>query len=84
VLCSVGMGLWYVSWRSKECRVETCVRQSLSEACRSYLLSMREGMEYMGGWTKADLNRLRHQMSVQQRGIDEIAEEIRHRCGCRS
>jgi hypothetical protein len=36
----------------------------------------------MGGWTKADLTRLRQQMSAQQRSIDEIAEEIRHRWGC--
>jgi transcriptional regulator with XRE-family HTH domain len=36
----------------------------------------------MGSWTKADLNRLRHQMTIQQRSIDEIAEEIRHHCAC--
>ncbi len=36
----------------------------------------------MGSWTKADLNRLRHQMTIQQRSIDEVAEEIRHHCAC--
>jgi hypothetical protein len=35
----------------------------------------------MGTWTKADVTRLRHQMAAQQRNIDEIADEIRHRYG---
>jgi transcriptional regulator with XRE-family HTH domain len=52
------------------------------KTCRSYLIPVREGMEHMGSWTKADLNRLRHQMTIQQRSIDEIAEEIRHHCAC--
>jgi hypothetical protein len=36
----------------------------------------------MGKWTKAQLNRLREQMTAQGRSIDEIAEEIRHQCSC--
>lgn len=36
----------------------------------------------MGKWTKAELNRLRQLMTAQHRSTDEIAEEIRHLCGC--
>jgi tetratricopeptide (TPR) repeat protein/transcriptional regulator with XRE-family HTH domain len=36
----------------------------------------------MGTWTKAGLNRLRERMNTQGWTTDEIAEEIRHQCGC--
>jgi hypothetical protein len=36
----------------------------------------------MGKWTKRDVNRLRVQMQDQGRGIEEIAEEIRHLTAC--
>lgn len=36
----------------------------------------------MGSWSKRDVNRLRKQMSEQNRSIDEIAGEIRHLAGC--
>jgi hypothetical protein len=36
----------------------------------------------MAGWSKRDVNRLREQMKLQGRSLDEIAEEIRHLSGC--
>jgi transcriptional regulator with XRE-family HTH domain len=36
----------------------------------------------MSKWTKAELNRLRKLMTAQHRSTDEIADEIRHQCGC--
>lgn len=36
----------------------------------------------MGKWSKRDVNRLRTRMQDQGRGIEEIAEEIRHLTGC--
>jgi tetratricopeptide (TPR) repeat protein len=36
----------------------------------------------MGKWSKRDVNRLRTVMTEQGRGLDEIAEEIRHLTGC--
>ena len=36
----------------------------------------------MSKWTKAEVSRLRERMAAQGRGSDEIAEEIRYRCGC--
>ncbi|MGH8902125.1 MAG: helix-turn-helix domain-containing protein [Egibacteraceae bacterium] len=36
----------------------------------------------MSKWTKAQVNRLRELMAAQRRAIDEVAEELRYRCGC--
>ncbi|WP_240506943.1 hypothetical protein [Thermoactinospora rubra] len=36
----------------------------------------------MSGWSKRDVNRLRTQMASQGRGVEEIAEELRHLCRC--
>jgi hypothetical protein len=36
----------------------------------------------MGKWTKEKLNQLREQMTTQRRCADELADEIRYRCGC--
>ncbi|MGH8888027.1 MAG: hypothetical protein ACRDYX_23310, partial [Egibacteraceae bacterium] len=36
----------------------------------------------MAKWAKEELNRLREQMTAQRRCTDELADEIRYRCGC--
>lgn len=36
----------------------------------------------MSKWTKAQVNRLREQMTAQGRDTDELADEICRRCGC--
>lgn len=36
----------------------------------------------MSKWAKAQVNRLRELMAAQRRAIDEVAEELRYRCGC--